>query len=203
MLLTVADPGYRDYGFDTLGEGPVNVDWTGSADDLTVAAKLVMTAPEWVAPGQVPLSGTVDAKYFQRGGRVQINQLEAHSLATTLSTTGYLGVYPLNEPSKLSVHLTTRNLVEFDRVLKVFDLGIGDQKGISGFPVRLHGEATFDGTGEALGRSRIRRSSDRHQVRHCIRPPGCCWSTGHAKAFRRTGRVAGCRLGARGHGCHP
>jgi translocation and assembly module TamB len=148
VLLTVADPGYRDYGFDTLGEGPVNVDWTGSADDLTVAAKLVMTAPESVAPGQVPLSGTVDAKYFQRGGRVQINQLEAHSLATTLSTTGSLGVYPLNEPSKLSVHLTTRNLVEFDRVLKVLDLGIGDKKGISGFPVQLHGEATFDGTGE-------------------------------------------------------
>jgi translocation and assembly module TamB len=148
VLLTVADPGYRDYGFDTLGEGPVNVDWTGSADDLTVAAKLVMTAPESVVPGQVPLSGTVDAKYFQRGGRVQINQLEAHSLATTLSTTGSLGVYPLNEPSNLSVHLTTRNLVEFDRVLKVLDLGIGDKKGISGFPVRLHGEATFDGTGE-------------------------------------------------------
>ncbi len=147
VLLTVADPGYRDYGFDTLGEGPVNVDWTGSADDLTVAAKLVMTAPESVAPGQVPLSGTVDAKYFQRGGRVQINQLEAHSLATTLSTTGSLGVYPLNEPSNLSVHLTTRNLVEFDRVLKVLDLGIGDKKGISGFPVQLHGEATFDGTG--------------------------------------------------------
>jgi translocation and assembly module TamB len=148
VLLTVADPGYRDYGFDTLGEGPVNIDWTGSADDLTVAAKLVMTAPESVPPGQVPLSGTVDAKYFQRGGRVQINQLEAHSVATTLSTTGYLGVYPLNEPSNLSVHLTTRNLVEFDRVLKVLDLGVGDKKGISGFPVRLHGEATFDGTGE-------------------------------------------------------
>jgi translocation and assembly module TamB len=148
VLLTVADPGYRDYGFDTLGEGPVNVDWTGSADDLTVAAKLVMTAPESVPPGQVPLSGTVDAKYFQRGGRVQINQLEAHSLATTLSTTGSLGVYPLNEPSNLSVHLTTRNLVEFDRVLKVLDLGIGDKKGISGFPVHLHGEATFDGVGD-------------------------------------------------------
>ncbi len=147
VLLSVADPGYRDYGFDTLGEGPVNIDWTGSVDDLTVAAKLVMSAPESVAPGQVPLSGTVDAKYFQRGGRVQINQLEAHSLATTLSTTGSLGVYPLNEPSNLSVHLTTRNLVEFDRVLKVLDLGIGDKKGISGVPVRLHGEATFDGTG--------------------------------------------------------
>ncbi len=147
VLLTVADPGYRDYGFDTLGEGPVNVDWTGSVDDLTITAKLAMSAPASVAAGQVPLSGSVDAEYFQRGGRVQINQLEAHSLATTLDTTGSLGVYPLNEPSNLSVHLTTRNLAEFDRVLKVLDLGIGAKKGISGVPVRLHGEATFDGTG--------------------------------------------------------
>jgi translocation and assembly module TamB len=146
VLQSVADPGYRDYGFDTLGEGSVNVDWTGSVDDLTVAANLTMSAPESVAAGQVPLSGSVDAKYFQRGGRVQINQLEAHSLATTLSTTGSVGVYPLNEASNLSVHLTTHNLGEFDRVLKVLDLGIGDQKGISGVPVRLHGEATFDGT---------------------------------------------------------
>ncbi len=147
VLQSVADPGYRDYGFDTLGEGPVNIDWTGAADDLTVAAKLAMSAPQTVAAGQVPLSGSVDAKYFQRGGRVQIYQLEAHSPASTLSTTGSVGVYPLNEASNLSVHLTSHNLNEFDRVLKVLDLGIGDKKGISGLPIRLHGEATFDGTG--------------------------------------------------------
>ncbi len=146
-LLSFADPGYRDYGFDTLGEGPLNIDWVGSADDLTIAAKLVMSAPPNVAAGQVPLSGNVDAKYFQRGGRVQLNQLEAHSLATTLSTTGSLGVYPLNEPSNLDVHLTTTNLAEFDRVLKVLGLGIGAEKGISGVPIQLHGQATFDGTG--------------------------------------------------------
>jgi translocation and assembly module TamB len=147
ILQSVADPGYRDYGFDTLGEGPVNIDWTGAADDLTIAARLAMSAPEPVAAGDVPLSGSVDAKYFQRGGRVQINQLEAHSPASTLSTTGSVGVYPLNEPSNLSVHLTSRNLVEFDQVLKVLDLGIGEKRGISGLPIRLHGEATFDGTG--------------------------------------------------------
>jgi translocation and assembly module TamB len=147
VLQSVADPGFKDYGFDTLGEGPVNIDWTGAADDLTVAAKLVMTAPDSVAAGQVPLSGSVDAKYFQRGGRVQIYQLEAHSPASTLNTTGSIGVYPLNEPSNLAVHLTSHNLNEFDRVLKVLNLGIGDKKGISGLPIQLHGEATFDGTG--------------------------------------------------------
>ena len=145
LLESVADRGYQNYGFDTLGEGPVNIDWTGAADDLTVAAKLAMSAPQSSAPGLLPLSGSVDAKYFQRGGRVQIYQLEAHSPGTTLNTTGTLGVYPIEEPSNLNVHLVTHNLGEFDQVLKVLDLGLNGKKGISGVPVQLHGDATFDG----------------------------------------------------------
>ena len=146
VLESVADRGYQNYGFDTLGEGPVDIDWTGAADDLTVAAKLAMSAPQSSAPGQLPLSGTVDAKYFQHGGRVQIYQLEAHSPGSTLNTTGSVGVYPIEEPSNLTVHLVTRNLGEFDQVLKVLDLGLNGKKGISGVPVQLHGNATFDGS---------------------------------------------------------
>jgi translocation and assembly module TamB len=147
VLYSVVERGYQDLGFDTLGEGPVNVDWTGDASDLTVAAKLVMTTPDKTPPGELPISGTVDAKYFQRGGRVQINQLEAHSPATTLNVTGLLGVYPVNEPSNLTIHLVNHNLGEFDRVLKTLDLGIDGKKGIGGLPVQLHGDATFDGQG--------------------------------------------------------
>ena len=99
LLESVADRGYQNYGFDTLGEGTVNIDWTGAADDLTVAAKLAMSAPQSSAAGLLPLNGSVDAKYFQQGGRVQIYQLEAHSPGTTLNTTGSLGVYPIEEPS--------------------------------------------------------------------------------------------------------
>lgn len=146
ILESVAERGYQNLGFDTLGEGPVNIDWTGDADDLTVAANLTMSAPQSSAPGLVPLSGMVDAKYFQHGGRVQIKQLEAHSPGTTLSTTGSLGVYPVEEPSNLTVHLVNHNLGEFDQVLKVLDLGINGKKGISGLPVQLHGDATFDGS---------------------------------------------------------
>jgi translocation and assembly module TamB len=147
VLESVMEKQYRDLGFDTTGEGAVNIDWTGSPDDLTVAAVLAMSPPGTNAPGELPLSGNVDAKYFQRGGRVQINQLVAHSPATNLNVTGSLGVYPLNEPSNLAVHLTNRNLGEFDDVLKVLDLGVNGKKGISGLPVQLHGEATFDGSG--------------------------------------------------------
>ena len=52
----------------------------------------------------------------------------------------------MNEPSNLAVHLVNHNLGEFDDVLKVLDLGVGGKPGISGLPVHLHGEATFDGS---------------------------------------------------------
>jgi translocation and assembly module TamB len=146
VLESVMERRYRNLGFDTAGEGIVNVDWTGSPDDLTVGAVLAMSVPPGIAPGLVPLSGAVDAKYFQRGGRVQINRLEAHSPATTLNVNGSLGVYPLERPSNLSVHLVNDNLGEFDDVLQVLNLGVGGKPGISGLPLRLHGNATFDGT---------------------------------------------------------
>ncbi len=146
VLESVVERGYQDVGFDTLGEGPVNIDWTGSADDLTVTSSLVMSVPPSIAAGKLPVSGFVDAKYFQRSGKVQINQLEAHSEGTSLNVTGSLGVYPIDEPSNLSVHLVNNNLAEFDRVLKTLDLGLNGKKGVGGIPVQLHGEATFDGS---------------------------------------------------------
>ena len=145
VLYSVVERGYQDLGFDTLGEGPVSVDWTGDASDLTVAANLVMTAPATSAPGQLPLSGMVDARYFQHGGLVRINQLQARSPATNLNVTGSLGVYPIDEPSDLNVHLVNHNLGEFDHVLKTLGLGVNGRKGIGGVPIQLHGDATFDG----------------------------------------------------------
>jgi translocation and assembly module TamB len=145
VLESVLPRQYRELGFDAAGEGNVSVDWTGGPDDLTVGAVLAMSAPATVAAGRVPVSGTVDARYFQRGGKVQINQLQARSPATVLNVTGLLGVYPVEEPSNLLVHLVNHNLGEFDDVLKVLDLGFG-KPGVSGIPVQLHGDATFDGS---------------------------------------------------------
>jgi translocation and assembly module TamB len=147
VLDSVVPIHYRDLGFDTAGEGNVSVDWTGSPDDLTVAAVLAMSVPDSSTPGKVPISGTVDAKYFQRGGKVQIKQLEAHSPATTLKVSGLLGVYPVERPSDLTIHLVNHNLAEFDHVLKALDLGVNGKPGIGGLPIQLHGDATFDGVG--------------------------------------------------------
>ena len=147
LLDSLADPGFRRYGFDTTGVGSVNVDWTGAADDLTIAALVKMTAPDRTPPGQLPLNGNVDVKYFQRTGRVEIRQLQAQSSATSMAVSGSLGVYPLTLPSHLDVHLVNRNLGEFDQVLKVLGLGVG-KLGISGLPVFIQGQATFDGVGD-------------------------------------------------------
>ena len=70
------------------------------------------------------------------GAESQINRLEAHSPATTLNVTGLLGVYPVERPSNLSVHLVNHNLGEFDHVLKALDLGIDGKPGYRG-PSRL------------------------------------------------------------------
>jgi translocation and assembly module TamB len=147
VLESVLPPHYRNLGFDTAGEGNVSVDWTGSPDDLTVAAALAMSVPDKPIPGLLPLSGTVDAKYFQRGGKVQINQLDAHSPATNLKLSGLLGVYPVERPSNLTIHMVNHNLGEFDHVLKALDLGVNGKPGIGGLPIQLHGDATFDGVG--------------------------------------------------------
>jgi translocation and assembly module TamB len=149
VLQAVVDRSYRDLGFDSAGDGTVNVDWTGTADDLTVAAVLAMSAPK-PAPGLLPVNGSLDAKYFQSGGRVQINQLEAHTPATNLNVTGLLRVYPITLSSDLAVHLQNHNLGEFDHVLKTLGLAIDGKKGLAALPIQLpfhpHGEGEFDGS---------------------------------------------------------
>jgi translocation and assembly module TamB len=144
VLESVLPPRYRTLGFETSGDGDVDIGWVGGPDDLTVGAALTMKLPPSTPRGLVPMSGNVDARYFQRGGKVQINQFNAQSPATTLHVNGILGVYPLERPSNLDVHLVNSNLGEFDDVLKVLDLGFG-KPGVSGIPVQLHGNASFDG----------------------------------------------------------
>ena len=204
VLNSVADRQYRDLGFDTTGEGTVIVDWTGSPDDLTVAAVLAMSAPGTTAPGLLPVSGAVDAKYFQRGGRVQINQLEAHSPATTLNVTGLLGVYPVDEPSDLSVHLVNHNLGEFDHVLKALDLGVRQARHF-GCSHPAPRRRNLRRLGYRIpGRSRIQGASHRESVLHRVCRPSCRLAAA-GTAVHRTGCFARSQLGHSGPACgrHP
>lgn len=144
LAATVLEP-YRDLGFDTAASGPVHVDWTASAADLTVDAKLTLAPPSRRTDGQAPISGLVDAEYFNRQGTVQIRSLEAHTPATNLRVQGALGVYPESRTSALKGDLTTGNLAEFDRTLTVLGVAAKGRKGVQALPVELQGQAEFQG----------------------------------------------------------
>ena len=145
VLAIVAPPKFKDLGFDTSGAGALSVDWTGSAADLTAAAKMTLTSPTSLPPGELPLSGTVDAAYFNRNGTVQVRELQAQTPATHVQVTGGLGVYPSGRRSTLQVDLTTTNLGEFNGVLKALGPSGKGKKGMQTLPVALHGHAAFNG----------------------------------------------------------
>jgi translocation and assembly module TamB len=145
LMGLLTPPRYQDLGFDTAATGLAKVDWIGNADDLTAEASMKMAPSAPPVPGQVPLSGSLDAKYFNRNGSVQIAHLDAQTPGTQIHVEGALGVYPLSRQSVLTADLTTSNLGEFDRTLVALGLSANGQKGVKAIPVQLHGQAEFHG----------------------------------------------------------
>ncbi|HEY0760463.1 MAG TPA: translocation/assembly module TamB domain-containing protein [Acidisarcina sp.] len=146
IMQIVAPRRYQDLGFDTAANGKVDVDWVGSAADLTTKALLRLAPPHPPTVSQVPLTGIVDAEYFNRGGKVEIKQLDAQTPATQIHVEGELGVYPVAQSSALQASLTTSNLGEFNRTLIALGLTANGKSGVQAIPVLLHGEASFHGT---------------------------------------------------------
>ncbi len=129
------------------------------------------------------------------GGRVQINQLEAHTPATNLNVTGSLGCIRSMSLLILRFIWQNRNLGEFDQVLKMLGLGIGGKKGLqpfrSSFPSASMEKGNFDGSATgSLVDPAIPGSSDSHPVLHRICRPGCMRRDDAAHGLRRTGRFA-------------
>ncbi|HEY0796553.1 MAG TPA: translocation/assembly module TamB domain-containing protein [Acidisarcina sp.] len=146
IMKIVAPKRYQDLGFDTEAAGKVAVDWTGNAADLTTKAVVQLSPPRPPTPAEVPLTGTVDAQYFNRGGRVEIKQLDVQTPATNIHVEGQLGVYPVAQASALQAQLTTSNLGEFNRTLIALGLTVNGKSGVQAIPVLLHGQAEFQGT---------------------------------------------------------
>ncbi len=146
VMVMVAPPHYRDLGFDTAASGQGTVTWTGSAMAFVADAKLALTPSRITPPGQVPLTGTVDAQYSNVTGTVNIRNFVGQTPGTQMQVSGALGVYPITRASQIQANLTTTNLGEFDRTLTALGLAAGDKTGVQAIPVRLHGEAQFQGT---------------------------------------------------------
>jgi translocation and assembly module TamB len=148
VMRAVAPARYQDLGFDTAATGQVSVQWTGSAVDATVTAKVSLAAGN--GRDGAPLGGTVDATYDNRRGMVDVRDLTAQTPGSRIHVEGALGVYPLARPSAIHGDLATTNLGEFDKTLTALGLsseGFGAKKiGVAAIPVRLRGEAEFHGT---------------------------------------------------------
>ena len=146
VMAFVAPRQYDELGFDTVTSGDGFVDWTGDGSDLSARANVTMAPSVHTPDGEVPMSGMLDATYFQKSGSVQIRQLQAQTPATLIQVTGGLGVYPISRPSTLQATVETTNLGEFDQALAVLGVAVGDKKGVQALPIHLAGHAQFQGT---------------------------------------------------------
>jgi translocation and assembly module TamB len=149
VLAIVTPPSFHDLGFNTSADGNAAVDWVGNADDLKVAAKLALS-PGTGDPG-VPLSGTIDATYDNRRGLVDIRDVTAQTPGTHLHVAGSLGVYPIQtRQSAIHAEVATTNLGEFDKTLAALGVATsgpgGKKTGIAAIPIKLAGQAAFQGT---------------------------------------------------------
>jgi len=145
VLDATAPRDFKDIGFDTAASGSVNVNWLGSFDDMTLDTKLSLAPPSSTPTGEAPLSGELDAEYFNRRGTVQIRSLEARSPGTTISVHGDLGVYPDNRTSSIQGDVVIHDLSEFDRTLTAVGLVVNNKRGVQALPLELQGEAEFHG----------------------------------------------------------
>lgn len=144
-LLDVAAPRrYRRMGFNTSVAGTADVTWRGSVNNLVGVVKAELTQAPSPRPDEVPVSGVVDATYFNRSGSVAIHAFHIQTPASQIEMTGTLGVYPMTGKSEIQASLVTRNLAEFNPALAAF--GIAAQGQASPVPAQLHGEAQFQGT---------------------------------------------------------
>jgi translocation and assembly module TamB len=147
VLDIVGSPPFKRLGIDARLNGPSSAVWS-NGDDRTVAvtAKVDLSPSRQAPAGEAPASGTIDATYTQRNGGVDLRKLELHMPGSELQAHGALGAYPLARPSALAVDLQSRNLAEFDTVLRDLGLERNGRRGTAALPVALGGQADFHGS---------------------------------------------------------
>ena len=150
----VAVENYGDLGFDTSITGPATVEW-GDPSSPTVADTVQVQSHLLFAPvgmkrrgvqSNVPLTGEVEGHYDGRLEVVNIAHLALQSPASSLVTSGVLGVNLGDPLTNLQVNLQTRDLGEFDQLLHTLAFEANGRKGTAAIPLLLHGNANFVGT---------------------------------------------------------
>jgi translocation and assembly module TamB len=147
ILDMVGAPAYRRLGFDARLSGPAVAAWSnGDGRSVTVATTLNLSPSQQTPAGEVPASGVIDAAYTQRNGAVNLRKLELRLPASDFEAQGAIGAYPASSASSLSIDFHSRDLSEFDAVLRSLGLKRNGKTGIAALPVALEGQADFLGS---------------------------------------------------------
>jgi translocation and assembly module TamB len=146
ILDMVSQPPFQRLGIGTLINGPATAIWSkGDTQTVVVIAAFNLSPPDHSLAGEAPASGVVDGTYTQRNGFVDLRKLDVNLPASQLQANGNMGAYPLTSPSVLSVNFHSRNLGEFDSVLRSLGLKRNGKSGTAALPVALSGQADFQG----------------------------------------------------------
>jgi translocation and assembly module TamB len=159
-IMDITAEHYGDLGFDTAVSGPVKVQWGGAAKDVADTVEVsgdLSLSPTGVrrknAPSNTPISGHVLAHYSGRDETVQIQQLTAQTLNSTLQASGILGVNLGDPLTALHVDLTVRDLAEYDQLLTTLGLEGNGKRGAAAVPLKLHGALHFVGMAHGAARN--------------------------------------------------
>jgi translocation and assembly module TamB len=147
VLDIVGQAPFNRLGIDGRLDGPATAAWnSGKTETLTVTALLRVAPSNRPLSGEVPANGSIDGTYTQRDGAVDLRKLDLKLPSSEIEANGHLGAYPLTSPNALTVDLHSRNLGEFDTVLRDLGLERNGQTGTAALPVSVQGEAEFHGT---------------------------------------------------------
>jgi translocation and assembly module TamB len=144
LLDMVGQAPFQRLGLDARVNGPANATWThGDQATVVVGATFNLSPSSQPVTNEVPTNGSVDATYTHRDGAVDMRKLEIHTPASELEARGHLGAYPLTSPSAFAVDFHSRDLNEFDAVLRDLGLNRYGKTGAAAMPISLAGQLDF------------------------------------------------------------
>ena len=147
VLDMVSQRPFMRVGLNTIVNGPATATWVrGDAGTVSVDALLSLDSTGQTVPGEVAAEGLIDGTYTQHDGAVDLRKLELHTPGSAVEAHGHLGAYPLTSPSAFGVSFRSKNLWEFDTLLRDLGLTRFGMAGTAALPLTLSGQGDFQGT---------------------------------------------------------
>ena len=144
VLDIVAQGPFQRLGLDTRLNGLATASWSsGDVNTLVVGAAMSLSPSAQGVKNEVPATGFLDATYTQQDGVVDLRKLEVNTPASQLLTQGHVGAFPVTSPTALAVEFHSRNLDEFDTVLRDLGLNRNGKSGTAALPAALTGQVDF------------------------------------------------------------